>query len=254
METSMIYRIGIVDDQLDELLLIQRYIADDPSLKIAFCTSDPVQALSLMEHQVVDILILDMNMQPLNGVQFLEALKVMPQVIVCSNHPEYVYETSPYQSAFIRKTIGRAAFNETIERVKAFVDVPEDFIDLNDNVLDIKTSKSAGYHIQVNTDRMMLAVIEDKTMCFYKENTNRLGNKMYFTKNGNITMDLLESLLDKKQFVRVHRSYLVNMAYVEHYSIDHIVIKGTDVFVPIGKTYRNRFKDSIGRYRKKNRC
>jgi len=81
-----------------------------------------------------------------------------------------------------------------------------------------------------------------------------VGNKMYFTKNGNITMDLLESLLDKEQFVRVHRSYLVNMAYVEHYSLDHIVIKSTDVFVPIGKTYRKRFKADIDKYRKKNRC
>ncbi|CAM3540890.1 LytR/AlgR family response regulator transcription factor [Sphingobacterium prati] len=254
METSMVYRIGIVDDQLDELLLIQRYIADDPSLKIVFCTSDPVQALSLMEHQEVDILILDMNMQPLNGVQLLEALKVIPQVIVCSNHPEYVYETSPYQSAFIRKTIGRAAFKETIERVKALIDVTEEFVELNDRILDIKTSKSAGYHVQVNIDRMMLAVIDDKTMCFYKENTYRVGNKMYFTKNGNITMDLLERLLDKEQFVRVHRSYLVNMAYVAHYSIDYISVKGVDEFVPIGKTYRKRFKTNIDKYRKKHRC
>jgi len=254
MNTDITYRIGIVDDRLEELNIIQHYIAEDPSLKIVFSLSDPVQAFNLLEQQEIDILILDMEMQPMNGVELLEALKVMPKVIVCSNHPEYTYQTSPYQSAFIKKTVGREMFRQVIENVKQQIDISEHSVELNDKILDIRASKSAGYHIQINTERLMFAEINDKTMCFYKDNPSRGEGKMYFTKHGNIKMERLEELLDQDQFVRVHRSFVVNMAYVENYSAEHIHIKGVNMMVPIGKTYRKDFMEKIEKYRKKNRC
>lgn len=254
MEHNQIYHIGIIDDQLNEMFLIQRYISEDSSLQIVFSTSDPIQGLDLLEKNEVDILILDMKMHPLNGVQLLQALRVMPQVIVCSNYPEYVYETSPYQAAYIKKTIGRVAFHETMSAVKNRIEFPEQSLELDDMMLDIKTKKSAGYHIRVNTERLMFAMIDDRTMIFCKDNGNQDEKETYLTKEGSITMNDLEKILDQDQFVRVHRSYLVNMAYVEHFTAKFIIIRGAENTVPIGQTFREHFEASMEKYRKANRC
>ena len=127
-------------------------------------------------------------------------------------------------------------------------------MELSDKMLDIKTTKSAGYHIRVNTERLMLAEIDDKTMSFYKDNANDEGQETYYTKEGSIKMDDLERILDKEQFVRVHRSYLVNLAYVDHFSAKYIIITGIENAVPIGRTYREHFETSMERYRIANRC
>jgi len=249
-ENNRIYRVGIIDDCLVEMALIKRYIAQDASLNIILETSDPLEGLAFLDNNELDILFLDMKMEPLNGVQFLEALLSMPKVIVCSNHFEYAYDTSSYQCAYIRKTIGIVAFKAIIEKIKGELFALDDFVQLSDKMIEIRTSKTIGSHAFVDTEKLMFAEINDKVMHFHLDNSDQKSAEKYVVQEGRLKMNVLEGIIDPVQYARVHRSYMVNLAYVENYSSSIVHIREIDKFVPIGETYYGQFKKSIENWRK----
>lgn len=241
---SDVFTVAIVDDHLDEMGIIKRYIDVDLSLQMLFAESDPVKALDLLEENAVDILILDMQMEKLNGVQLLQALRHRPKVIVCSNHTDYAYQTSPFQAAYIAKTVGRKYFEEIITTIKWDLKrIKNRQAATSENIIEIKTFKSAGHHVHIDISKLVYAEIAENMMSFYLEDSDmELGSAMVEIQ-GLITMRVLRGLLDSTQYVQCHRSFLVNLAQVESSSAKVIHLQNNRGNIPIGASYLKRYKE-----------
>lgn len=239
-----LYTVALVDDHLDEMGLIKRYIDADPSLKLLFAESDPVRALDLLEANMVDILILDMQMEKLNGVQLLRALRHRPKVIVCSNHTDYAYQTSPYQTAYIAKTAGRKYFEEIITAIKWDISrIKNNHSPVLENIIEIKTFKSAGHHVFIDISKLVYAEIAENMMSFYLEDTDFSPGTALMEIQGLITMRALGELLDGARFVQCHRSFLVNLEQVESDSAKVINLRNNRGHIPVGASYLKRYRE-----------
>lgn len=236
MENKTTYTVAIIDDFLEEMFLIQKYVEDLPFLKLQIVESDPVLGLEEVERRTVDILILDMQMPRLNGVAFLQALEHVPVLIVCSNYTEYVYDTALYQVAYIRKTIGRLDFEKVIQKAIQECDERRAALKKEENVISVKAVKAAEGNILVDCDKLGYAEIRDKVMHFYGDG--------YFL-SGRITMQELSEVLNAPPFMRIHKSFLVNLDYIDSFNSRVVVMKKSKEIINIGDEYYPGFKEAM---------
>lgn len=227
------YTVAFVDDNPIEMRFIELFVNDRPELVCVWIENDPIQALDRLLKESVDILFLDIDMPGLNGVELVNALKVKPIVIVCSNHNHFAYETSLIQSGYLPKITSPEIFNKTIDRALLEFEYKNNHTERINRVVSIPTSKRDGSYFILDVENMVYASIEDKTISFFFNDGT--------TKQGNISMDSLINQLPA-YFIRVHKSYLINLNYVEEFNLSIIKLKKLDHKIPIGRTFIKNVK------------
>lgn len=228
------YSIAIIDDNLDEMEILEYHLREMQEFKIKWKENRSFNALQRFDEQPVDILILDMNMPVLNGFELIKSLKEIPIIIVCSNFPEYIYDVSEYQVEFIRKSANKDVLRRVMDKAKRLCE--EKFYKLKsfNRWISIPTIKREGSQMRLEVDNLVYASIDDKTMSFFFDDTS--------LRYGIISMDSLLEKLPKPFFIRVHKSYLVNIKYVNEYSAQFIILKSLHLRIPIGRSYLKNVK------------
>ncbi|MBQ7955753.1 MAG: response regulator transcription factor [Lachnospiraceae bacterium] len=194
--------------------------------------STSAELLQLLQRQDCDILLLDIDMPDMNGLEVARRLKDMknrPLLIFVTSHDELVYDSLQFHPfGFVRKNF----LNEELPKVLA--DCEKEL-----------ESKMIHYHFRTAEGDISLPVEEIQ---YFEAEGNYL---QIYSKEKNYrfreTLSTVQEALEHCGFVRVHRGFLVNQAVVELLAADELKLV-SGVTIPIGRNYGDAAKKQIMRY------
>lgn len=228
----------IVDDDKLSVKIIQEFVERTSELNLLGTFNTAVEALSILNSplsQPVDLIFLDIEMPEMTGIEFLESLNVIPQVIIYSSQEKYALESYEYDvTDYLLKPVEYDRFLKAMDRVKERIDRKE------------RPSKESTEIFIKNNSSLVRLKYDDILWVEAMENYVVLNT---YTDKYTIhfTMKALSEKLPVDKFMRVHRSFIVNFTKVKAIEDNMLIIvynKNTKA-IPVGKSYRDGLMNDI---------
>lgn len=217
----------VIDDEELARVLLTEYIEKIPNLELAGAFSSPLQALEVLQREKIDLVLLDIQMPDLTGIQFLKSLESKPVVIFTTAYPEFAlegYELDVVDYMVKPFTLERFlhGINKAIKILKGAKHEPD---------------KINGDFLIVYADHKIYRI--ELSSILYIEGLREYVS--YYTSDGKRIIALeslkkLEEILPKDKFIRTHRSYIVPINLIKVIEGNNVLINGK--FIPIGVSYR----------------
>ena len=228
-ETKKI-RCLVVDDEPPARKILRRYIEEIPILTLVTECANALQAFTELQQQPVDLMFLDIRMPQLNGNDLLKTLKNPPKVILTTAYAEYALEGYELDVAdYLVKPITFERFLKSVN--KAF---PSGQFK-TENPSKEENRKNEDF-LYFRADRKMVKVMLHDIL--YIESMKDYIK--VFTRNNTLitkqSISSVEEMLPEKDFVRVHRSFIVSLQKIRTFTHELIEIDSSEI--PIGKIYR----------------
>ena len=228
------YNVIIVDDEFLAQKLLQDYVSKVESLQLVATCSNAFEAMEAMKNHRVDIMLLDIQMPDLTGLELVKSLDKKPAVIFTTAYSEYAvdafnlavadYLLKPFDFPrffqAINKAIGnvKPALEQTSQPVADTVSRSNDFI----------TVKADYKLYKINYDDLLYIEGQHEYVTFHT--TQRRITALFALKE-------LEELLPKDRFVRVHKSYIVSFKHIQDLDKSDVTVAGNKI--PVGASYRD---------------
>lgn len=230
----------IIDDEPLAVKLLNDYVTTCQHTSLAASFNNPITALQALDQLDLDLILLDVQMPELTGVQFAKIIQGKYPVILTTAYEEYALEGYQLDIVdYLLKPVSYARFEEAILRAQQRIK-PEPLPSPSTSVADVNTNYifiKSGY----KTQRISLADI------LYIEGLSDYI-RIFTATESLLTLDTLkgfEQKLPSSQFMRIHKSYIIGIDKIDFIENNRVVI--TDKHLPIGGTYQDRFWKRIGR-------
>jgi DNA-binding LytR/AlgR family response regulator len=222
-----------VDDEPLALAVIKKYCSDTPLVTLVNSFTDAIQALTFLKIQKVDMIILDIHMPDISGIQFLQSLKERPMVIFTTAYAEYAVKGFELEAVdYLVKPVKFERFLAAIEKARKLMAMQAA---AKTGVESDSIFVKSGYEIvQVNlNDILYIEGLDDYI-------------KIHFTDGKRQVLSLmsLKAILEKlpgNRFLRVHRSFIVSLKSVR--SVRNKMILLENLKIPVGDTYLEAVQD-----------
>ena len=230
----------LVDDEPLALQVLENYVSQLPELELAGMCSNAIEANEKIQNEDIDLLCLDIKMPQISGIDFLKSLKNPPLVIFTTAFSNYALESySPDVVDYLLKPISFDRFMMAINKVTERMNNKKSLSQHEDDYFYVKADKKL---IRVKYDDIIY--IEGlKDYVIIRVDESRI-----------VTLQTMKSLTDKlpdDRFIRVHRSYLVNIDRINSIMGNMIEVfeKGKTKLIPIGKNYKDDLMETIEKKR-----
>jgi len=223
-----------IDDEPLALQLVVDYIQKTPDLKLAGQFENPLEAAQFISKNPIDIVFTDIQMPGLNGVEFTRSMVNGPVVIFTTAFAKYAIEGFKLDIAdYLLKPFTYEEFLTSVhkaERMIRSVTKPADDILSNNEFLFLKSD----YKIKRINFQNILYIEGLKE---YVKVYTMLSDKPILSLS---SLKILEIKLPADRFMRVHRSFIVNLEKIE--TIDRSRIVFGNKYIPIGEQYKDKFQ------------
>ena len=225
----------IADDEPIARDILETYILKIPGLAVAAKCRNALEAFSVLNQQKVDLMLLDINMPEVTGINFIKSLKNPPLVIFTTAYSEYAVESYELNAVdYLLKPISIERFIKAIDKVRVQLQLPA-----AGGATDAPAASLSGSNLLFVKSEGKLVKIDLSQLWLVE------GLKDYlrlWTDAGRIvvhtTMKNFEDQLAAfPMFIRINKSYIININYVSE--IDGNAIKVKDQSVVIGSTYKD---------------
>ncbi|MDW3195962.1 MAG: LytTR family DNA-binding domain-containing protein [Cytophagales bacterium] len=213
----------IIEDEPLAQDLLRQFVSDHPELELVGSYDNPMETISLIESSEVDLLLLDINLPKISGINFYNSLSRKPLVIFTTAYTEFAVEGFEIDAIdYLVKPFPFERFLKAITRAKEKLSqIPK----ADSQILVIKADKKI---YRIPHDQLhFIESLRD----FVKIHTNS---------GAIISSDTLRSLnesLPGNSFLRIHKSYIVNLDKIEFMEGNQVSIKGKKL--PVGQAYRD---------------
>lgn len=225
---------AIIDDDEINRLTLEHYVSLTPGLELKASLADGIAGLAyLREGHGVDLLFLDIEMPHLNGLELLRLLQDPPAVVITTARNDFAVDAFELQvTDYLVKPFEYGRFSQAVERVRQHPrpiapggapDAPANadvFVKVNSRMVRINFDDVL--YVEALSDYVNIVTANQKYIVY-------------------TTLKALEARLAVfPNFVRVHRSYLLNTQHIESIEDNTANLKGGH-YVPIGKSYQESF-------------
>lgn len=217
----------VLDDEKQALEVLRSYSRDVTDITSLHTFTRPSLAKSFLNDHKIDLLFLDIQMPDITGLKWLRSLNRPYPVIFTTAFREYAadgYEVDAID--YLVKPIEFKRFVASIKKAER----------------RLNTFKSAhifirsGYeHVKIRLENIVFVEAMANYVCIHLQDTSRIVSRM--------KMQEIEELLDDRCFVRVHRSYIVNIESASSVTTKEILLE--DKCIPIGESYRAEVKQML---------
>ncbi len=230
MAEALNIRCMVVDDEYLSVKLIADYIRKTPGLELVLETTRVQEALDLLQAGKVDLIFLDIQMPEMTGFQFMKMAGEQCKVIFTTAYPQYALDSYDYNAVdYLLKPI-------TFERFLASVKKARDWVNR-------EPRPSKKDHIFIKTDYRIQKVDLD-TIYYLEALRDYIGIHLQSSKILTLdSMKNMEELLPPDQFIRIHKSYIINKNKIDFLSRGKVIVN--NIYLPIGDTYKERFQQLI---------
>jgi two-component system LytT family response regulator len=228
----------VVDDEPLALHILEDYIAKMPFLELVKSTTNPIEALQLVQAGGIDLVFLDVQMPELTGIQFLRIANGKTKVILTTAYSQYALEGYELDVIdYLLKPIAFDRFYKSVQKAQTIIQPAAK--------TEVKQEQSAQQNDFLSD--FIFVKTEHKIQKVYLNDILFIeGLKDYisiFTPAERIitlqNMKKMEDALPEKHFIRVHKSYIVSINKID--SIERSRIFIGDKVIPVGDTYRDEF-------------
>lgn len=235
----MILRCCVVDDEPLASGLIASYINKTPFMELVGEFSSPRDAISTILDGDVDVVFLDINMPQLNGIEFAKIIPPTVRIIFTTAYENYAVEGFRVNALdYLLKPISYDEFLAAGNRALQWAELSSHQPD------DDQPSKSPEHIIVKSEYKLVQIAIKDilyiEGLKDYVKIYTDGAEKSIMTL---ISMKALEHSLPSTRFMRVHRSYIVNLSKIRIIERNRIVFG--KVAIPISESYKQAFADYI---------
>ncbi len=228
-----------VDDEPRALELIRLHAGKVPFLNLARTFRDPLEAISWLNEQPVDLVFLDINMPHLSGIHFREMLERPPLIIFTTAYSEYAVESYEQQAVdYLVKPIRFERF------LKAALHARERWQHKQTPAPKTPAEQApASSHLFLKSGSKSYRLEVADILFLEKE-----GNYMWFhTKDQKVIARLSAQqaleLLPGEAFLQVHRSYIVALGHIEMLEAHQVTVAGRAI--PVAKAYRETLAERL---------
>lgn len=212
----------IVDDEPLAQTVIQRYIEQTAGLHLLENCANAIEAFNALQKHQVDLMFLDIKMPIISGLELLRKLKHRPAVIFTTGFTDYAMEGYELDVIdYLLKPVTFQRFNKALAKYLKQTGIAA--VEQN-NYIYIKVS---GKLVKVPFSEILYA---ESLKDYMKIVT---GNDRLIT---HLTMKSLVNLLPATTFIRIHRSFIVNITLADSISRKEIMLQGTSI--PVGNNYK----------------
>lgn len=218
----MILNCMLVDDDLMARKSIERLCAKTETLNVSAICTNAEEALEKLGTEPVDLIFLDVEMPGLTGIEFLDKAAYLPQIIFTTSKKEYAYEAFEYQvTDYLKKPFTYPRFLKAVEKAIEFHEKNQEY-------------KANANEVYVKEEGKFVRVAYDDILFF--ENVGDYV-RIKTAQSSHIihsTLKNIDSKLNSQRFVKVHRSFIVNLNKIVDIQENSLVIG--EVVIPISRS------------------
>ena len=196
-----------MDDSSIQRMIIAKLVNNHPNLHLIGDFSNAIEARGSMSVNTIDLIFLDIEMPVINGFDFLDGLKTKPQIIFITSKAEYAMKAFDYDATdYLQKPIALDRFNASVKRA------------IDTHLLKTETSDEDGEHIFIKSNLKKLKIFTAKIKWI-----EAFGDyvKVVTEEDSNLVLSTMKSFekdLSQDKFIRVHKSYIINIDKVESFN------------------------------------
>ena len=222
----------VVDDSAIQRLSIVKLVENHPSLNLIAEYSSALETKNGLNTNQVDLIFLDIEMPVLNGFELLDVLNNKPQIIFVTGKTEYAFKAFNYDATdYLHKPITRERFNVSVDKALEQHRLTQDFneeegehIVVKSNlkkrkvyIKDIKWIEALGDYVKLVTEENSLVVLS--------------------------TMKSFEKELPENKFLRIHKSYIVNLDKIDRFNSKNVEVGAYEI--PLSRNKKTQLVDAL---------
>lgn len=217
----MTYKLAIIDDEEDARALVQFHLKRHPAVQVIGEAGDGAQALQLIEREKPDLVLLDIQMPEMSGLEVVMQANHQSLIIFITAYDEFAIQAFELNAVdYLLKPFAAERFDEALHRAQARIQAGQPDSNTYQTLLEELIDRKKGdvsyiKRIAYKVDSKTHYILTDSIQCI--EAAEQYVNihtpeKKYLVRQ---SMDYLEERLDPDQFFRTHRSYIVHLNQVE---------------------------------------
>ncbi len=228
----------IVDDEPLALDLLENYVNKTPFLNLAGRCENAFQAMERIRQNDIDLLFLDIQMPDLNGIEFSKTLGERPKVIFTTAFDQYAVEGFRVDALdYLLKPISYSEFLQAANKAMRWFELS------NKPAAPLETAntifvKSDYKLVQIDLNKVLyIEGVKDYVRIFLEDDAHPIMSLM--------SMKLMEERLPADRFMRVHRSFIVQLDKIKTIERNRIVF-GKE-YIPISDSYKEKFMEFLNK-------
>lgn len=236
----MTLRCAIIDDEPLALELLKRYVEKTPVLTLCGAYSSGVQAMQSLPSDPVDLLFLDIQMPDLNGLEFSRMIPEKTRIVFTTAFSQYALDGYRVNALdYLLKPISYADFMEATHKAVRWFELcqPTEIpVSVNQTYIYVKSDYKL---VQIELSKILyIEGLKDYIKIYTEDNLRPILSL--------VSMKTMEEKLPSGQFIRVHRSFIVQKQKIK------IIDKGCIVFgkeyIPISDSYKQEVQNYVNEH------
>ena len=225
----------IVDDETASRAIVSHLCGQVDNLQVVKEFSNAIEAIKFLNKHAIDIIFLDIHMPEFTGFDFIDTLKTQPKIVLTTSDRNFAIEAFEYECIvdYLVKPITLPRFIKAIQRIENEVSTSETL----ENTPTLKaTQDSTEKEMYVNIDRRLIKIEFDSIFLIEAKGDYILVKTEQKNYTVHSTLKKIEEKLPDHLFLKVHRSYIINIKKIIDIE-DNSVLIARDV-VPISRSNR----------------
>ena len=223
----------VIDDEATARMIISQLCSNVSSLNVLEEFPNAMQAIKYLNQNEVDLIFLDIHMPDFTGFDFIETLKNPPKIVLTTSDPNFAIQAFEYDCIvdYLVKPVTQERFQKAIDKAEAIQDTPIKAVSESE-----KVETSSGNDLYVNIDRRLIKI--DIPSIYLVEAKGDYIQVKTEDKNYTVhsTLKKIEEKLPDSLFLKVHRSYIINIKKIIDIEDNSVLIK-KDV-IPVSRSNR----------------
>lgn len=236
----------IIDDEPLARMMVKEYLQSYPDIEILQECNDGFEGIKAIQLYQPDLIFLDIQMPKINGFEMLELIDQPPQVIFTTAFEEYAIKAFETLAAdYLLKPFSKERFDKAIQKLKTNT--------ANNTQAIIETASQSPVQSNriVVKDGGKIKIIPIAQIQYVEAADDYVkihtADGVFLKKK---TMQYFENSLQQQQFIRVHRSYIINTQLITridpHEKDSHLVLLSTGARLPVSKAGYAKLKEMLG--------
>jgi len=228
----------IVDDEAIAREIIATHLSKISNIDVVASCSSAMEAFNVISNNDIDLVFLDINMPEISGISFAKSINKNIKIIFTTAYRDYAVEGFELQAVdYLLKPI---SFERLLKAVNTYFEV---YSQTNNKGF---TETDNNQFMFVRADRRMIKI--DFDAIIYIESYSdyikiHLADETIVTRE---TISAIEAKLPSKQFIRIHRSFIIALSHIVSFTNEHVVIQGQAL--TISRSYKKEVLDLLERF------
>ena len=223
---------------------LSNYVKKTPYLQLVGACQSALEAKEIMQKEWIDAIFIDINMPDLNGMEFVKQMDRPPMVVFTTAYSEYALEGFKVDAVdYLLKPFGLQDFLRAAQKVRHRYELENPAPPTNSNEEAVGIDADAMYlksdykTVRINISDIRYVEGMSEYLKIYLEGEKKPLIVL-------LSMKRLEERLPSNTFMRIHRSYIINLKKIREVNKNRVVL-GEDAYLPIGDLYKENFNDYL---------